>query len=151
MDNLDKLTYTDTVNEPSCFYRGKFTVDKALDTFLYLDSFKKGFVLINGFNIGRYWEIGPQRSLYIPASLLREGENEIIVFESDGLKGEPVIEFKDFPTLQQWIAVSGFATAKFAQQNLAIYKSAVSGQQRTSITVRHKKAPKKIGAFFIFL
>ena len=98
MDNLDKLAYTDTVSESSCFYRGKFTVDKIADTFLYLDSFKKGFVLINGFNIGRYWEIGPQRTLY--ASLLNEGENEIIVFESDGLNGEATVEFKDYPTLQ---------------------------------------------------
>ncbi len=100
MDNLDKLNYTDTVVEPSCFYRGTFTVDKVADTFIYLDNFKKGFVLINGFNIGRYWEIGPQKSLYIPASLLKEGENEIIIFESDGLKGDPTVEFNDYPTLQ---------------------------------------------------
>ena len=100
MDNLDKVKYTGECAEESCFYRGVFTVDKAADTFLYLDSFKKGFVLINGFNIGRYWEIGPQRSLYVPASLLKEGENEIVVFESDGMKGEPIVEFKDFTTLQ---------------------------------------------------
>lgn len=100
MDNLDKLIYTDKVEEPSCFYRGNFTVDKVADTFIYLDNFKKGFVLINGFNLGRYWEIGPQKSLYIPASLLKEGTNEIIIFESDGLKDTPTVEFKDFPTLQ---------------------------------------------------
>ena len=57
------------------------------------DNFKKGFVLINGFNLGRYWEIGPQKTLYVPRSILNEGENEIIVFESDGLKGEPIVEF----------------------------------------------------------
>ena len=54
---------------------------------------RKGFVVINGFNIGRYWEIGPQKTLYVPRSILNEGENEIVVFESDGLKGEPVVEF----------------------------------------------------------
>ena len=100
MDNLDKLEYGKEFNEPSCFMRGKFTVDKIADSFLYLDNFKKGFVVINGFNIGRYWEIGPQRSLYVPSSILKEGENEIVVFESDGLKGEAVVEFKDYPTLQ---------------------------------------------------
>ncbi|MBQ7225669.1 MAG: beta-galactosidase [Clostridia bacterium] len=99
MDNLDKLKYG-AAEEPSRFYKGTFTVDKAADTFLYTDSFKKGFVTVNGFNVGRYWEIGPQRSLYIPASLLKEGENEIVLFESDGIKGDPVVEFKDFPTLQ---------------------------------------------------
>ena len=60
-----------------------------------LENFKKGFVVVNGFNLGRYWEIGPQQTLYLPASLLNVGKNEIIVFESDGLKGEPVIELVD--------------------------------------------------------
>ena len=55
---------------------------------------------INGFNIGRYWEIGPQKTLYIPASLLKKGENEIIVFESDGIKGEPEVEFCAEPVLE---------------------------------------------------
>ena len=100
MDNLDKLTYGGAT-EQSCFYRGKFNVDTAKDTFLYLDNFKKGFVTVNGFNIGRYWEKGPQVSLYVPSSLLKEGENEIIVFEGDGLNGEPTVEFKDYPTLQK--------------------------------------------------
>ena len=100
MDNLDKVKYDNKATEPSRFMRGYFTVDKAADTFLYLDNFKKGFVVINGFNLGRYWEIGPQRSLYVPKSILKEGKNEIVVFESDGLKGEPTVEFKDYPTLQ---------------------------------------------------
>lgn len=99
MDNLEKVEYGKHFNEPSCFLKGKFNVDKVADTFIYLDNFKKGFVMINGFNIGRYWEIGPQRSLYVPASILHEGENEIVVFESDGLKGEAVIEFKNYHTL----------------------------------------------------
>ena len=100
MDNLDKLELGAEIVEPSRFYQGKFEVNGACDTFLYLDNFKKGFVVINGFNLGRYWEIGPQKSLYVPASVLKEGENEITVFESDGIKGAPTVEFKDFPTLQ---------------------------------------------------
>lgn len=100
MDNLEKVVYGNNVTENSCFYKGSFSVDKCADTFLYLDNFTKGFVLINGFNIGRYWEKGPQKSLYVPASLLKEGKNEIVVFESDGIKGEATVEFKDYPTLQ---------------------------------------------------
>lgn len=99
MDNLEKVKFDGVPTEPTCFVKGTFKVDTVADTFLYLDNFKKGFVLINGFNIGRYWEIGPQKSLYVPASLLKEGENEIVIFESDGLKGERVVEFKDYPTL----------------------------------------------------
>ena len=100
MDNLDKVEYNKEFTEPSGFYKGSFTVDSPADTFLYLDNFKKGFAVINGFNLGRYWEIGPQKSLYVPASLLKKGENQLVIFESDGLKGDAVVEFKDYPTLQ---------------------------------------------------
>ncbi len=96
MDNLDNVDYSqNSTNEPSAFYRGYFEVDEAFDTFVKLDNFKKGFVTVNGFNLGRYWEIGPQQTLYLPASVLKNGKNEIVIFESDGLKGEPVIELVD--------------------------------------------------------
>jgi beta-galactosidase len=69
------------------------------DTFLRLDGFTKGFVTVNGFNIGRYFNsAGPQRTLYIPAPLLRQGSNEIIVFETDGFE-KPVLTFTDVPDL----------------------------------------------------
>ncbi len=100
MDNLSKIAYTNELpQEKSVFYKGNFEIEEVYDTFLKLDSFTKGFVTVNGYNIGRYWEIGPQRTLYIPASLLKKGMNEIIVFESDGIKGEAVIEFTDTPEL----------------------------------------------------
>ena len=100
MDNLDKITFGGTLpKEKSVFCKGTFRIVEAYDTFLKLDNFTKGFVTVNGYNIGRYWEIGPQKTLYIPASLLKKGENEIIVFESDGLKGDAVIEFVDVPEL----------------------------------------------------
>ena len=100
MDNTDKVVYTDSVpEEKSVFYSGKFFVDEPADTFVKLDNFTKGFVVVNGFNLGRYWEIGPQQTLYLPASLLKKGENDITVFESDGIKGEPEVEFCDKPIL----------------------------------------------------
>lgn len=100
MDNLEKLQFTgEEIAEKSVFYKGNVEIDEPYDTFLKLPNFTKGFVTVNGFNIGRYWEIGPQQTLYIPASLLKKGKNEIIVFESDGIKGEPEIEFCDKPIL----------------------------------------------------
>ena len=51
--------------------------------------------MLNGFNLGRYWEIGPQKTLYVPSSILKEGENELILFENDGLKDKPMVEFVD--------------------------------------------------------
>lgn len=55
-----------------------------VDHFLDTAGWGKGFILVNGFNLGRFWDIGPQRTLYLPGCLLKEGENEIIVFESEG-------------------------------------------------------------------
>ncbi len=102
MDNLDKVVYSDeNPVEKAAFYKGTFTVDETNDTFVKLNNFTKGFVTINGFNLGRYWEVGPQVTLYLPASLLKVGENEIVVFESDGIKGEPEIEFVDTPILDK--------------------------------------------------
>ncbi|MCD8119063.1 MAG: beta-galactosidase [Lachnospiraceae bacterium] len=84
-------------SEPA-FYRFEFDVDEPGDTFLDFAGFGKGCVWVNGFNIGRFWEIGPQRRLYIPAPLLRQGKNTIILFETDGKAAES-IELKDEPDL----------------------------------------------------
>ena len=100
MDNLENLDFTKSeFSEKSAFYRGLFDIDETYDTFLKLDNFTKGFVTINGFNLGRYWDIGPQKTLYVPASVLKQGLNEIIVFESDGIKGTAEVEFCDIPLL----------------------------------------------------
>jgi len=74
------------------FYRGRFQINEPADTFLRLDGWGKGQAFVNGFNLGRYWDKGPTRTLYVPASLLREGENELILFELQGVK-EPVAMF----------------------------------------------------------
>ena len=52
-----------------------------------MSAWKKGVVWINGFNLGRYWSIGSQQTLYVPGELLKE-ENNIEVFE---LYSNPVI------------------------------------------------------------
>ncbi len=101
MDGLSRLTFApESGFEKPAFLRGNLHLDDApKDTFIRLDGFTKGFVTVNGFNIGRYYNpAGPQKTLYLPAPLLREGDNEIIVFESDGYV-EPVIEFVDTPEL----------------------------------------------------
>jgi beta-galactosidase len=63
------------------FYRATFTVNEIGDTFLNPKGWTRGFAWINGFNIGRYWTIGPQLTLYVPAGLLKLGENEVIILE----------------------------------------------------------------------
>ncbi len=80
------------------FFRGTLKVDELADTFLSMEGWKKGVVFINGFNLGRYWEIGPTKTMYVPAPLLRKGDNEIIVFELEGAE-DLSIEFVSEPDL----------------------------------------------------
>lgn len=111
-DDLAGLTYTSSgananaglteaagasVSIPT-FYRGTFRADPSADTFLQLDGWTKGVVWINGFNLGRYWERGPQRTLYVPGPLLRDGDNEIVVFELHGTR-QASVELVDTPNL----------------------------------------------------
>lgn len=67
------------------FYRGRFHVDRAGDTFLDVRALAKGAVWINGHPIGRYWNIGPQDTLYVPGPWLHPGWNQITVFDIDGV------------------------------------------------------------------
>jgi len=68
------------------FFQATLNIDEPADTFLSMEGWKKGVVFINGFNLGRYWEVGPTKTMYIPAPLLKKGENEIIIFELEGRK-----------------------------------------------------------------
>lgn len=63
------------------FYQGKFILDKTGDTFLDMREWGKGIVFLNGHHLGRYWNVGPQQTLYLPGVWLKKGENEILVFE----------------------------------------------------------------------
>lgn len=85
MEDLSKLDYTKEAQEGTPgFYEFVFEAKEAADTFLSLDGWGKGCVIVNGTNIGRFWEKGPQKRLYLPGPLLKQGENRIIVFESEG-------------------------------------------------------------------
>ena len=61
--------------------KGTFDVQTPGDTYLDMRSWGKGCVWVNGHNLGRYWSIGPQQTLYLPAEWLRKGQNEIEVLE----------------------------------------------------------------------
>ena len=65
-----------------------FQAPERADTFLALPGWGKGVVWLNGFTLGRFWEKGPQKRLYIPAPLLREGENKLLILETEGRSGE---------------------------------------------------------------
>lgn len=98
-EQLSKLDFLgECVEGAPAFYRFAFEIAEPADTFLDLGGFGKGCAFVNGFNIGRFWEIGPQKRLYIPAPLLKKGSNTILLFETEGksadsvyLAGEPLL------------------------------------------------------------
>ncbi len=102
MDDLSRLTYRTAAPSDDCapvFLRGTLTIEGCpKDTFLRTDGMGRGFVTVNGFNLGRFDNIGPTRTLYVPAPVLREGKNEVVVFASDGVEATTVI-FTDMPDL----------------------------------------------------
>lgn len=84
-------------SEPS-FYRAALTVDEPCDTFLSFEGWTKGVVFINGYNLGRYWNLGPQKTMYVPGPLLKQGDNEIIILELHGTS-DAAVTFLDQPDL----------------------------------------------------
>lgn len=83
------------------YYRGHFTLRKPDDTFLNMEAFGKGQVYVNGHAIGRFWNIGPQQTLYLPGCWLKQGRNEVIVLDVVGPKGEPTSFGQDKPELDK--------------------------------------------------
>jgi len=99
MKDLSKLDYTKPLQEGEPgFYEFAFEVTEATDSYLDMTQWGKGCVLINGFLLGRYWNIGPQKHLYIPAALFHTGENKITVFETEGITSD-MIRLTDVPDL----------------------------------------------------
>ena len=70
------------------YYRGYFNLKKVGDTFINMEAFGKGQVYVNGHALGRFWQIGPQQTLYLPGCWLKKGKNEVIVLDVVGPKGE---------------------------------------------------------------
>jgi hypothetical protein len=50
------------------FYRTHFTLTATGDTFLDIRELTKGALWVNGHPAGRFWNIGPQRTLYVPVA-----------------------------------------------------------------------------------
>ncbi len=68
-------------DQPCNFFKGEFSLDQTGDTYFDMSKYSKGMLYINGHNLGRHWNIGPQQRLYCPASWLKKGKNEIVVFD----------------------------------------------------------------------
>ncbi|GAA4330090.1 beta-galactosidase [Mucilaginibacter gynuensis] len=83
-DNLTRLRYVPNSNAEQvqpAFYKGRFSLRITGDTYFDMTGFGKGFVFLNGHNLGKYWGIGPQQTIYVPAAWLKRGLNEVAVFD----------------------------------------------------------------------
>lgn len=76
-----QFTSGDPVENGPAYYRGSFRLDQTGDTFLDMRGWGKGVVWVNGHNLGRYWSVGPQQTLYLPMPWLKCGENNVVVLE----------------------------------------------------------------------
>lgn len=113
------------------YYKAVFSLDKPGDTFIDMSTWGKGMVWVNGRAIGRFWEIGPQQTLYMPGCWLKKGKNEIIVLDLKGPR-EAVIKGLEKPVLDVLrgeISVHKKAGEKLDLQN---EKSLITGTFRDS-------------------
>lgn len=84
--NIDFSKEYNTLKEKTpAFHLFEFNVDEPKDTYINMSCFGKGVVFINSVNIGRFWNAGPILSLYIPKGYMKEGINNIIIFETEGI------------------------------------------------------------------
>jgi len=86
LDNLTGLTFKASrgAQATPTFYRGNFAVTETGDSFVDMRGWGKGYVWVNGRNLGRFWRIGPQQTLFLPAPWLKRGRNEIVILDLDG-------------------------------------------------------------------
>ena len=88
-----------------CLYRGSFEIAKPGDTFLNTAKLGKGVVWVNGHLLGRYWNVGPMASLYLPGAWLKAASNEITVLDLNG-GSEARLSGQDHPTYLDPVAES---------------------------------------------
>ncbi|MBQ1935491.1 MAG: beta-galactosidase, partial [Clostridia bacterium] len=86
-------------DETPVLLRGTFDADETKDAFLHMKGFGKGNVWVNGFNLGRYWEIGPQETLFLPKDLLKKSGNVIEVLDLHHRDSLAVVEGIDHAIL----------------------------------------------------
>jgi beta-galactosidase len=78
------------------FWHGTFTIDRPADTFLDLSAWGFGVVWVNGHCLGRFWNVGPTQTAYVPGPWLRAGQNEVTVFDLVG-PSTPTLAGLDHP------------------------------------------------------
>lgn len=101
MDHLETIHFRKSICAGPCFFRTLLAAPAAAeDTFLDTTPIHKGFVWANGIPLGRAWNLGPQASLFVPGSWLKQGQNSLVVLDLEADK-PPVLRTVDHAL---WIA-----------------------------------------------
>jgi len=103
LPDVEKLKFTGGSTKPPALFRGTFTLASVGDTFLDMRNWTKGWVWVNGHNLGRYWFIGPQQTLYLPGCWLNAGSNSIVVLEQEKLPKKLTVAGLTDPILDQLV------------------------------------------------
>jgi beta-galactosidase len=98
---LASLRFSATQPNGPAFYRATVNVEKPGDCFLDMRAWGKGFAWVNGHNLGRYWNIGPQLTMYVPGPWLKPGANEIVILDLFDGPEQPAVAALNEPILDQ--------------------------------------------------
>ncbi|MFR8011681.1 MAG: glycoside hydrolase family 35 protein [Clostridia bacterium] len=94
-ERVSALDFTAGETVGPVYLKGKFSAPSRSDCFVKITNLTKGYVFVNGINLGRYWDVGPQRTLYLPGVWLK-AENEIVILELEKCK-KTFVEIVDHP------------------------------------------------------
>jgi beta-galactosidase len=83
LDDVTRLHFSARAESSPAFRRGTFMLTAVGDTFLDMRGWGKGVIWVNGHNLGRFWQAGPQQTLFCPAPWLKLGANQVVVFETE--------------------------------------------------------------------
>ena len=99
---LARLKFSDvkTNSNSPAFWRATVNIEKPGDTFLDLRPWGKGVVWVNGHCLGRFWNIGPTQTMYVPGPWLKRGKNQIVILDLTGPE-KPVVAALDHPILNE--------------------------------------------------
>jgi beta-galactosidase len=102
MKNTSSIPYTQRSCTGACFYEATLNVDEPADMFIDTRALGKGEIFVNGEPLGRFWRIGPQGTLYLPAPMLKKGQNQIVIFDLNG-DANPSLPFLEHAILNSGV------------------------------------------------
>ncbi len=139
------LKWEEGKTDKPAFWKGSFNLAETGDVFLDVSTWGKGILWVNGHMMGRFWNIGPTQTMFVPGAWLKEGDNEIIVLDLLSPQ-KPVIAGLKKPELNKLRPELDFIPKKnkgsfIAEAKDAVHTGSFDEKERVQ-TVRFKKPAK---------